>query len=202
MKEQAEEQKQAYSQVVSQSEEMKSQFEGDIRQYMYDIDRQKEINKTLEGKIGEQTSLMLELHQQIQEGKEESKRQQEEIEEKEEEVQALEANLKKTQKQLEEYIEQLASQKEMIAALTDKHTLEKQPSPTPVEPVASPQPTSEPTSELPPPPPPPPPVGASTIDPSSLSVEMPADFKTSKPNSDRLLKRIPSSLHSFHRCRK
>ena len=87
---------------------MKTQLEGDLLQYIQEIDSQKEINKELEEKMNQQTAFINELQQQIEEEKEESKKQQGILQQKEEEVQTLEANLVKTQKQLEEYIQQLA----------------------------------------------------------------------------------------------
>lgn len=166
---------------------MKTQLEGDLLQYIQEIDSQKEINKELEEKMNQQTAFINELQQQIEEEKEESKKQQGILQQKEEEVQTLEANLVKTQKQLEEYIQQLASQKEMVTALTLQQTSsESQQISSSIDSTITPSLSVET-----------PPVESQSIDPSSSSsIEIPVSFKTSpQPNTDSLLSRI--FLHQY-----
>lgn len=167
---------------------MKTQLEGDLLQYIQEIDSQKEINKELEEKMNQQTAFINELQQQIEEEKEESKKQQGILQQKEEEVQTLEANLVKTQKQLEEYIQQLASQKEMVTALTLQQTSsESHQISSSIDSTITPSLSVET-----------PPVESQSIDPSSSSssIEIPVSFKTSpQPNTDSLLSRI--FLHQY-----
>ena len=166
---------------------MKTQLEGDLLQYIQEIDSQKEINKELEEKMNQQTAFINELQQQIEEEKEESKKQQGILQQKEEEVQTLEANLVKTQKQLEEYIQQLASQKEMVTALTLQQTSsESHQISSSIDSTI----TSSLSVETPP-------VESQSIDPSSSSsIEIPVSFKTSPQlNTDSLLSRI--FLHQY-----
>lgn len=166
---------------------MKTQLEGDLLQYIQEIDSQKEINKELEEKMNQQTAFINELQQQIEEEKEESKKQQGVLQQKEEEVQTLEANLVKTQKQLEEYIQQLASQKEMVTALTLQQTSsESHQISSSIDSTITPSLSVET-----------PPVESQSIDPSSSSsIEIPVSFKTSPQlNTDSLLSRI--FLHQY-----
>lgn len=166
---------------------MKTQLEGDLLQYIQEIDSQKEINKELEEKMNQQTAFINELQQQIEEEKEESKKQQGILQQKEEEVQTLEANLVKTQKQLEEYIQQLASQKEMVTALTLQQTSsESHQISSSIDSTITPSLSVET-----------PPVESQSIDPSSSSsIEIPVSFKTSPQlNTDSLLSRI--FLHQY-----
>ena len=166
---------------------MKTQLEGDLLQYIQEIDSQKEINKELEEKMNQQTAFINELQQQIEEEKEESKKQQGILQQKEEEVQTLEANLVKTQQQLEEYIQQLASQKEMVTALTLQQTSsESHQISSSIDSTITPSFSIET-----------PPVESQSIDPSSSSsIEIPVSFKTSPQlNTDSLLSRI--FLHQY-----
>ena len=166
---------------------MKTQLEGDLLQYIQEIDSQKEINKELEEKMNQQTAFINELQQQIEEEKEESKKQQGILQQKEEEVQTLEANLVKTQKQLEEYIQQLASQKEMVTALTLQQTSsESHQISSSIDSTITPSLSIET-----------PPVESQSINPSSSSsIEIPVSFKTSPQlNTDSLLSRI--FLHQY-----